>query len=499
MAIDIVARGIAVSSRKTALSNIWVPIGFHDRGVAGSGGVYDTTNNSLTSQTLHYTHASYPAKSVRLALAGFDICQNGEVDRNNTITGYASIIVDRTSFSVPTSLSALSGATVLNFAPTTTNSSISISVGDLVTGTNIASNCYVTNVAPVYDASGANITTFNVTITPATTGAISSGQNITFQGHVYPVKFGGKRQFTLEPMHDYLISDPIGVEIPANSTFKVRLSLSFSSTGFLLSDFPTASSGSTRSNPPESCQRGASLGDQTLSPIQPTNSGGGFWQPMILAQMPLTNGLPCVGVIGDSIAAGTGDSADVKYRIGFVQKTFSNTIPYINLSRGGMTAINNAYSPYEGMYAAINIASCTDILLQLCRNDIWNGLTAVQTRSNIQQIAAPHIAVGRRVWVFTCPPYTTSTDSWATITNQTIANTTREAERISYNADIRANYASYGFAGVCDVSAIWEDGSNAGKWRVDLGQPTTDGIHPSAVLHALAVSSGVIPVSRFTP
>ena len=75
-----------------------------------------------------------------------------------------------------------------------------------------------------------------------------------------------------------------------------------------------------------------------------------------------------------------------------------------------------------------------------------------------------------------------------------------EVQRVAYNADLRANFASYGYAGVVDVAAVLEDGANPGKWQTTGGAWTADGVHPNNTQgHPALISAGVIAPSRFSP
>jgi hypothetical protein len=76
---------------------------------------------------------------------------------------------------------------------------------------------------------------------------------------------------------------------------------------------------------------------------------------------------------------------------------------------------------------------------------------------------------------------------------------TPEQNRLAYNADIRANYASYGFAGVIDGAAVVEDPANPGKWLTTSGAANTaDGIHPNPAGHGAIIASNVVRGAMFS-
>ena len=73
-----------------------------------------------------------------------------------------------------------------------------------------------------------------------------------------------------------------------------------------------------------------------------------------------------------------------------------------------------------------------------------------------------------------------------------------EVARVAYNADLRANFASYGYVGVIDVAAVLEDGTNPGKWQTTGGAWTADGVHPNNTQgHPALVSAAVIAPGLF--
>lgn len=469
--------------------SLYLPIGGRMRGLPGSGGAYDATNNTVRDQTKYRTPLNYAVKSIRLALSGFDISSQGEVDRANNRTGYASIYLSTPSVVCTTNSTASAGTSDLTFTPNVNNKNAP-QVGMAVSGTNIPAGAYVTAVTPTYNTGNGNITSLTVTINDLFTGGgISSGQSITFTGKIFPATWAGVRQYTLEPRHDFLISDPIRVNIPADTDFFVRMFTRVEDLGLALAALPV--SGSLTG---EASQRGTDQADSTLTPVTPSNSGGGFVCPaFILAELDIDTDLPSVLVVGDSIAAGTGDTADAYGRCGYINKALNNTTCFASVARGGHLA-TQLEAAGNGQFAAAVAISATDVIIELCRNDIWNSYSASATLTSLRNAAAPYLAAGMKVWVTTCPPTTTSTDGWTTLVNQTISNASRETERNTYNTDIKANYASYGFSGVIDVCSVWESGST-GKWRVDLANQTTDGVHPSAAMHTLA--QALVPVSSF--
>jgi hypothetical protein len=376
--------------------------------------------------------------------------------------------------------------------------------------TGITAGTYIVSATPTYVSTSGALSSYMVVLNQATTAALSGASPgpptaLSISGSLLPARWGGRRQATIEPMHDMAVSDEIPLVLSANQLFGIRGSWTFGNTVNAIADYPSASSGSTRltlGGITESCTRGVNLPDLSLSPYQPTNSGGGFWPPVaILGLLADANPRPAVLVVGDSIAAGTGDLADSNGRMGYIQRSLGNAIPWASVARGSATATQMAAAT-RGIYRLAEGANCTDILLEYYRNDLNSDLSALgsfSVKAMVASVAAPFIAAGMRVWVFTCPPTTTSTDSWTTAANQSIPNSSYEPQRLIYNKDIRANWASYGYSGLIDMASVVEDVQNPGKWQTSSGSWTTDGVHPNGTLgHPALINAGLIAPYMFS-
>jgi hypothetical protein len=506
------------SRRAMGAAPIWVPIGFRGFGIPGSGGIYDSTNNSVNDLFYFQAPSFASVIAVRLVYTGFDLSNFGPVDRGVSVSGYASVLVPGNVFSGYLASAASSGATSLSMSLAAGLGGNMASVGMAVSGTTgLPSGVYVSSVSPVYAAATGNLSTYTVGLSTATatstapgsgalTSAIASGAGVSFGNLIFPAKLGGSRQITIPPMHDVVITDPLPVEIATGGGAFVKASWTFGGTGLLLASLPSPASGSTRAicgGFTESSYRGLSMSDLSLAPVQPSNSGGGWWPPaMILAQLNTRAVLPSVMVIGDSIGAGTGDATDANYRMGFIARSLGNTVPWFSTARGS-TSATQYQNAWRGLFRMATEANCTSLILQLGRNDINASVAATGTyslKTTLAALAAPFLGSGIAVYVVTIPPTTSSTDGWTTLGNQSIPVAANETQRLAYNADIRANWASYGYGGLIDIANVVEYGGRANpgsKWRVDLGAASADGVHPSPALHNALISAGVVTPAMF--
>jgi lysophospholipase L1-like esterase len=174
--------------------------------------------------------------------------------------------------------------------------------------------------------------------------------------------------------------------------------------------------------------------------------------PSAILGQPIDPGKSVVGVVGDSIVAGTGD-----FQVGWVQRL-----------------LNGNYS--------------------------------------FQKVAYPGEGVGL-VYATTCTPQTTSTDGWVTVINQTVANAGKETKRVQYNdwlrdgaptvggvavavgtnPAVRAGEVGHPLFGFIEVATLAESGVNSGLWKAGY---TDDGTHPNSV-GAAGIAAGLNAVTLF--
>ena len=152
------------------------------------------------------------------------------------------------------------------------------------------------------------------------------------------------------------------------------------------------------------------MNDLTMSPASLSNTGGGYWGPVaVLAQVTVSPGQVVPGtalVLGDSIAAGTGDLPDALGLEGYIQRSLENNVPFVTAARGSTTAYG-LLAHGDGQYALSIDTGITDVLLELGRNDIEQfSLSAASVETTLQAVAARYVLAGKRVWCFSVPPTT---------------------------------------------------------------------------------------------
>ena len=472
-------------------SQIWLPIGFRGRG-APSGNAYDSTNTYLMDQQVFQAPAWASVSAVKIVYAQFDMDTYGEVQRAASATIKASL-VNRAApaFYVTCNAACLTGSATLSF---TEPNGVNIRAGMYInTGGHTSSNVYVASAVPTYNGSGA-VTAFTVTMSSNAVSDIASGTSIGFSNPVFPATFGGSTTGNLQPGMGYVLSDPVNVNLNAGQTFYVRTYSTLGSTGVILQGIGTNDvqvSG-------DACQRTTTANDLSQAWTNPTHTGSGYWGPIGIIGL-VSSYKPALLIIGDSISVGNGDtSGTAAGQVGFIQRSLTNQLPWFSVGRIGASATWHGRQ-FMGAFAALQLANFTDVLIEYCRNDLAASISAATTKTNLKNMATPFLNAGKRVWVCTACPTSTSTDSWVTTVNQTVTGGGYETARLTYNSDIRANWASYGYSGLIDIASIVEDQANPGKWNVTGGAWTGDGVHPNGLGVTNVVNAGIITPTMFTP
>ncbi len=474
---------------------VWVPL-CSRRGANGSAAYYDNTNTSIMDQQACISPSWGTVTALKLVFAAFDMPQQGEVDRLVTASGTAAIFAPSlnasTVFSGP---GVMSGSNVLNTFSGTALGANGISLGQVIStsGAGIASGTYVASVANSFVAGPGNTpSTTVVTLSAPTTGSTASGQPFTFTGLFVPVKFGGKRNFLIEPGHDVVTSDPVSVVLPPSTWFMVRTSATMSASGMQLMDLPYSSRLSESVGGVsflEFDNRGTSPNDQTLSPAGLPNTGGGYWGPVtLLAQVTVAPGQAAPGaalILGDSIAAGTGDVPDTLGLEGYIQRSLENNVPFVTAARGSTTAFG-LFAHGDGQYALSIDTGVTDVFLEPGRNDLEQFSTpAAQLEITIRSLIARYVLAGKRTWCFTVPPTTYSNDGWVTASNQ------------SFPAAVAFTGSSTTASGATQITMASVTGIFQGQ-SAGLNLATPGAVAPGSLVTAVNSVTSVITLSSST-
>jgi hypothetical protein len=308
-----------------------------------------------------------------------------------------------------------------------------------------------------------------------------AGKNLTVTaeleypvGTYTPITFGGLSQITTGPLTN-ITSDPVKVSIPNGAIFYVR-------------GFYTGACNLHR-GPNGTINEGSVFPATGLNLVTGRaaafNANLFFGPSAIIGQ---TN-KRSVMILGDSRPSGLGDvytRADGSYG---TAGGALNAYAWAQMVQWGGKASD--YLAGAGALQAELASYATDIVSELGANDLWNSGSGGTTAAAIfvSQAAIRALYPTKRFHLCTVEPLVTSTDSYATLANQTVFY--NNAQLQLYNAAVLVNAMGYDKA--LDFAAIVESSVGSGKWKVDgtTFKYTGDGIHQSAFGYGLYPGAGI--------
>ena len=189
--------------------------------------------------------------------------------------------------------------------------------------------------------------------------------------------------------------------------------------------------------------------------------------------------------IGDSLTEGVDDSLfDGSGGQGLFGRALAQFAPQVNLGVGGdrMAWFNASHTLRSALVA---LAGTTHIINSYGVNDFYSGSTSAATLATARETLRGLFT--QPVYDCTVCPFTSSTDGWATLANQTIQNSTQNTQRTTYNSAVRAGISTS--PGIIDWVRLMEttqtgNGNpvlNGGYWIPAYVDANGSGIHPSSV------------------
>lgn len=283
----------------------------------------------------------------------------------------------------------------------------------------------------------------------------------------YAVRFNGKRAIVLEPGAT-ITSDPLAVNIAKDATFYTKTYVSVpigEGKGWPVGYLPEPAGA-----------EGAIFGvDNTLANV---TTGWAKWNcfgPIAVLGRPAQGAIvpPMVAIQGDSNAQGHQGSGNVPNHAGFIAQALGTAYPYVNLGQFGETVREVAQQGYRYRRGSF-IGAAKYALCLYSTNDNAVARTVDQIKTDLIAYWTYLDNRGLKVYACTTPPRTTSTDGWATTTNQGPASGSwSSATNIAINDWIRTTPAP--LTGYFDVADALETSRNSGIWKAP--GYTNDGIH----------------------
>lgn len=312
---------------------------------------------------------------------------------------------------------------------------------------------------------------------------------LEYSGVTYPIYFGGAKSVLLPAGAPFVMSDPMGLELPAGAVTWIRTTVTISAGQFWPKGVYVSVSGEGSVDSNNSATQ--IYGTGALSPTGGVNSA---WAYTALAMLGIpAKATPAVLVIGDSITAGSGESSGTTAEHGFALRGLvnaTNPVPWAQVARGGDMASQGTMALTPRRLTVADYA--THALCALGTNDLASaGLTAAQTQAALTVLWTRLKAHGLKITAsLVMPRIQSTTDSYATPGNMTPypGFETGGAKRDPLNAWIISQVGQGLIDSVIDPNVYVEDQANKGKWITTgaANYPTTDGVHPSTPLHILA-------------
>lgn len=324
---------------------------------------------------------------------------------------------------------------------------------------------------------------------------------IYYNATVFPLRFGGQRQARVAP-GGVVLSDPCGVEIPKGSAYSILTWVGVDAGGSFprninLINGAEGHNYSAAGGPDLTASGGAGLSGQNL------NSAG--YGPSAILGRVIDPGKPVILLAGDSILYGTQDTST-----GYGVRALAGNYSFQKIAMPGEAL--SQFIGSSGLFRHRRMA-----LAELC------GVTHVLTDYTVNSLSATTIQADVvTAWMVlsrygpvtaaSLTPQTSSTDAWATTTNQAVLYPSdREPRRVAFNGwlrdgapingitpqavgasgdgVVRAGQPGHPLANVVEVADLAETARNSGIWRAGY---TSDGTHPNPT-GAAALAAAIDP------
>lgn len=350
---------------------------------------------------------------------------------------------------------------------------------------------------------------------PSYGSAVTIKASLEYKGVIYPLTFGGQRVGTIAD-GGFIDADELKIDLPSNAPVFIRQLVTLVTTagnpGMLVFK---SNNRVLNANAPDldSCE---ATTDKVGSPLVDKVDGGTIGNSNGVASVSTpVNNLNCAVLrpcaittrmagdnhanllLGDSISVGANDYPDkVGSGAGMLERTIGKRAPWINVSVFGYSSWmyggkNNDYlqgSRPAGIVAARLAAYCSRVVCAMGHNQLTGANTPSQV-FNDHKVMMDNLDYlsGRPLdYVFTTIlPRTSSTDSWATPVNQTVAYSSL-ANYQTYNNYVRAGtfpgYTGRSWVGYIDFSGAVETAVDSCIWKAP--GYTADGIHPTMTAYA---------------
>ena len=297
-----------------------------------------------------------------------------------------------------------------------------------------------------------------------------------------------------------LLSDTLGVDIPADTRFWVRTWHNPATGDRVLQTRNT--SGGTHGEGYTDVSNLTTPGSVAV----PQNDAYVYAPYRINGRMLV--GVPSVALVGDSITRGIGDTSPFdgsNDTSGYAARAVGAAkFPWIVLAVAGERGQDFLSSPIGHLRRMPLTRGCSSALVNYGTNDLQAALSptfASMTAMLVSVWRLFHVR-GIATWGCTLTPNSTTTDAWATVANQAISADRSNSVRVAVNnwmrdgapidattflavavgaAGLRIGQGGHPLRGYFETADAAESARDSGLWKASH---TSDGLHPNATGHA---------------
>jgi hypothetical protein len=243
--------------------------------------------------------------------------------------------------------------------------------------------------------------------------------------------------------------------------------------------------------------------------VPPTTYSNDGWTTLANQAFPMTNqttsavtasGSSTIAINAPSAAPVVGQTLDVAPTAQLVSVSASAGATSLTLaSVSGLSVGQAVYGP--GVAGGTVISSISGSVIAL--SAATTGSIAVNASLTFGTGIAPGTTISgyaSNVMTLSKPTVASIAASVTLLTGtQTASASGVETQRQAFNSYLRtaSGRGALGCTGLVDVDGVFADQAGSGKWRVDLGAASVDGVHPAAVLHQAVVNAGIINGGMF--
>lgn len=312
----------------------------------------------------------------------------------------------------------------------------------------------------------------NFYTTPSGEAAPGAARTITadieYPAGVYTrVKFGAANSISIADGAAQAVSDPVAIAIPKGAQFWVNTYQQCSAGIIFLSSFMSSSLLGDRN--------ALGAADGTMTNWSGSVGGASFGPNAIIA----TTREKSASIVSDSRSQNVGGTASACIYGGNLSPSLAPFMAVLDLSRGSQSAQTVAGSGFDKRKTYLQY--CSHGVLGLGINDIIGGRNDTDITNDRQTIRG----YAPLMWFeTTLEPRSTSTDSWATLNNQTTSS--GNGNRVNFNNRVRAG--NVGFMGYFELADAVESYRDSGIFKAPPMVPraiTADGVHDNDDGYAL--------------